>query len=512
MRITPIVAAASAAVLVAGGAAVAAPQPDTRTGPSSSQSPYLVPTAPHASTTSLLTVGDSVGDYRMVGIPDGLGAFDNGDGTFTVLMNHELRPDRGSVRDHGATGAFVSKWTINKKSLKVLAGDDLVKQVQLATGTDSWAPSAYAFNRLCSADLPDQSALYDKKSGLGTRNKIFFSGEEAGAEGRAFGHVVTGPDAGKSFELPALGNMSFENIVLQPGSGTKTVAVVTDDSTPGEIYVYVGTKQSTGNDVQRAGLTNGTLYGVKVAGVGAETDATSIPKKGVRFSLAEIPGAAAMTGAELQAASDTRGATKFARPEDASWDPTDASRFYAVTTASFTGISRLWDFDFDRAGNPVAGGTATTPIEGPPADPSRPSEQQPGPRMMDNITVNDDGQVLIQEDPGGQEYLAGIWLFDPKGHKGQHKGHRKDANGYGNGVLRRVFIHDPDRFRTGGSRFITIDEESSGIIPLPFLGDGFYLADVQAHRAHPDPELVEYGQLGILKLKGKGNDKRTSKK
>ncbi len=26
----------------------------------------------------------------MVGIPDGLGAFDNHDGTFTVLMNHEL--------------------------------------------------------------------------------------------------------------------------------------------------------------------------------------------------------------------------------------------------------------------------------------------------------------------------------------------------------------------------------------------------------------------------------------
>ena len=28
--------------------------------------------------------------YRMARIPDGLGAFDNGEGTITVLMSHEL--------------------------------------------------------------------------------------------------------------------------------------------------------------------------------------------------------------------------------------------------------------------------------------------------------------------------------------------------------------------------------------------------------------------------------------
>ncbi len=49
-------------------------------------------------TASLLTVGDSIGGYRMVGIPDGLGAFDNGDGTFTLLMNHELGNTLGAIR------------------------------------------------------------------------------------------------------------------------------------------------------------------------------------------------------------------------------------------------------------------------------------------------------------------------------------------------------------------------------------------------------------------------------
>src|SRR5882762_5031252 len=104
------------------------------TGPSSSQSPYLLPTIPWSATVSLLTVGDSVNykadgvtPYRMVGIPDGLGAFLNEDDeTFTVLMNHEL-PGTGIVRDHGFKGAFVSKWIIDCESLKVLHGEDLIK-------------------------------------------------------------------------------------------------------------------------------------------------------------------------------------------------------------------------------------------------------------------------------------------------------------------------------------------------------------------------------------------------
>src|SRR5262249_8914397 len=45
--------------------------------------PFLVPTTPSVSTTAIITTGDNVGTYQMAGIPDGLGAFDNGDGTFT---------------------------------------------------------------------------------------------------------------------------------------------------------------------------------------------------------------------------------------------------------------------------------------------------------------------------------------------------------------------------------------------------------------------------------------------
>ena len=73
---------------------------------------------------SILTVGDEIGGYRIVGIPDGLGAFQSARGQFTLLMNHEINPTGtpphpGIVRKHGSDGAFVSRWIINQQTLKV---------------------------------------------------------------------------------------------------------------------------------------------------------------------------------------------------------------------------------------------------------------------------------------------------------------------------------------------------------------------------------------------------------
>jgi hypothetical protein len=94
-------ALASAALLAS--TVVPGPVPGTFIGPTSSQSPYVIPTSPGWEVTSLLTVGDSPQEnfYPMVGIPDGLGAIagpwndDTGkyvaDKAFmTVFMNHEL--------------------------------------------------------------------------------------------------------------------------------------------------------------------------------------------------------------------------------------------------------------------------------------------------------------------------------------------------------------------------------------------------------------------------------------
>ena len=97
-------------------------------GPSTATEPYLLPSIAGVETISILTVGDSIGRYRMVGIPDGLGAFQDERGEFTLLVNHEITiQNPGVVRAHGSNGAFVSRWTIDPDTLEVLAGEDLTQ-------------------------------------------------------------------------------------------------------------------------------------------------------------------------------------------------------------------------------------------------------------------------------------------------------------------------------------------------------------------------------------------------
>jgi hypothetical protein len=284
-------------------------------GPSTAQTPYLVPTRGGVSFTSIISAGDGLpgSTWKLVGAPDGIGAFGNGNGTITVLLNHELAANSGIVRAHGSAGAFVDKLVIDINSLKVLSAGELVTSgtkiftTDLATGT-VYTAGTTAFDHFCSADLAAPSAFFDSGSGLGTTNRIYLTGEEAGSEGRGFAFVATGTDAGKAFELPRLGNMSFENIVANPGSGAKTVVTLMDDTSPrGQVYLYVGDKQSTGNDIDKAGLTNGKFYGIKVAGLLDETTGTAVPAGGLAFTLDEIGpsgNVAAMTGAQIQAESE----------------------------------------------------------------------------------------------------------------------------------------------------------------------------------------------------------------
>jgi hypothetical protein len=446
-------------------------------GPNSSQSPYILRSQPGVVTKAILTVGDSVNlkpdgvtPYRMVGIPDGLGAFDNGDGTFTLLMNHELGGTSGVIREHGAQGAFVSKWIIRTEDLAVLSGEDLIQNVQVWTPS-GYEPAVVTFSRFCSADLPELSAFYDSASGLGYNGRIYMNGEESGAEGRAFAHLMDGA----SYELPWLGKFSWENSVANPATGISTVVAGLDDSAGGQVYFYVGAKTSSSNPVEAAGLTYGNLFGIKVEGLDSETNSTVLSGP-VAFTAYNFGDVSSMTGAQLEAASkDVSGAfrvTSFQRPEDGAWDPNNPNDFYFVTTASFTGNSRLWRVRFNDPANPAAGGTIEMLLNG-----------TEGQKMMDNITINNRGQVIIQEDPGNQAYLAKIWLYD-----------------IATDQLVEVAHHDPERFIPGAADFLTQDEESSGIIDASaILGEGWYLLDVQAHYS-TDTELVQGGQLLALHI------------
>jgi hypothetical protein len=451
------------------------------TGPSSSATPYLIAAEPNVRFTSILTVGDSVNlkpdgvtPYRMVGIPDGLGSFDNGNGTFTILMNHELGNTSGVVRAHGALGSFVSKWIVNKADLSVVSGSDLIQSQQLwNTTTSSYVSGVSAIARLCSADLADVSAFYNAATGLGTQDRIFLSGEETGAEGRLFGHVVTGSNAGVSFQLAALGSTSYENAVANTATGDKTVVLTTDDSTPGQVYLYIGDKQATGTAVEKAGLTNGQLYGIVAQGIGnnATSEAAlngATPFSGT-FSLASLGDVRNKTGAQLETASDSAGVSEFWRPEDIAWDPTNPNVAYFVTTANVTSPSRLYRLTFDDITNPNAGGHFDVLLDG-----------TEGQKMMDNISVNLDGTLTIVEDVGGNPRLGKVWHYDPA-----------------SDTLTQLAEHDAARFLAPTAPF-SQDEEASGVIDVTaILGDSdtqAFLIDVQAH--YPiSGELAEGGQL-----------------
>jgi hypothetical protein len=484
-----------------GGGGVATP-PSLPSATRSSAPSYVTATTAGWGVVPLLTAGDEpdAATYPMVGKPDGLGALAgkvaaNGAVTdtgryLTVLMNHELPADRGVARAHGAPGAFVSQWTVDRETLRVVEGRDLItRTLQYASG--SWHDSAATLDRLCSADLPAAGALFNPQSGKGYDGSLFLNGEEI-LDGRAFATVVTGSEHGTAYELPHLGRYAHENVLVHPDTDDTTLVVSLDDSAGGQVYVYVGTKSSSGNPVEKAGLHGGKLYGVKVVDGGANYGGAAAPLENQgaiegTFELVEVTDMALRSGAELQTVSVERGVTGFARPEDGHWDSQDPNAFYWVTTgAQLAGAqqtARLYRLRFNSITQPT-GGTIelvldsgnVTGMDGLKAD------------GFDNVTVNGRGDVVIQEDRGGGD-IAKIWLVDAS-----------------TGTAAQIFESDRSRFLAGGTHFLTTDEEHSGVIEVTGLvagtswyeaGRRYYLGTTQAHTAR-GPEIVEDGQLYLF--------------
>jgi len=470
----------------------------------SSHTSYIESTATGWTATPLITVGDTVtnsgsagGTYAMVGIPDGLGAYSSGS-TVTILMNHEIGYTQattpvlqGAVRAHGSAGGFVSQWTLDKNSLQITAGQDMI---QSANNVFTWNGSSFAsgttvFARPCSSDLPALSAFYNSSNSTGYNGRIYMTGEETGFEGRAFAFVATGSAAGRAYELPKLGRFSWENSVARPTAGDTTAVIGLDDTTPGQVYLYLGTKSATGNAVEQAGLHNGNLYGIKVASTPLEVSATHNTTGAVgTFTLEQIDTTA--TGAAQQTESASDGVTEFARPEDGQW--LDSDTFLFVTTGSTDGGSaKLYSMDFSDANNLAAGGTVSLLLN----SSSLTGTDGASARSFDNMTVGLDGKVYIQEDPGNNAYIAKVWQVDL-------------ANPT---AAVQIFESDRDRYVSGATNFLTRDEEHSGIIDVTNLFNGvegdaatwyepgmkLFLADTQAHYSNGS-SLVEGGQLQLL--------------
>ena len=443
----------------------------TATGPSTSQTPYLVPTVAGVRTVSILSAGDSVGGYQFAGTPDGIGLLNNGDGTFDAIVGHEFNTAEGGPRGFGnANGSYLDRLTItaNPANLAVTAGREQITNPVL-TGPNQ----SLDFNRFCSGDLPAATAYYNPATGLGTTARLYMDGEET-TGGRAFAHVVTGPANGTSYNLPALGNYAWENLLANPASGNTTLVIGNDDGSGagrGRITVYTGTKQATGTDVEKAGLTNGVARFLSVPGV------TSEDRSGGIGVAKNVP-----TAFGLSTTVDE--GTGFQRPEDGAWDPSSPNDYYFVTTDRYdqvkdgvgpqVGRSRLWKASFADLARPEIGGEITMVLDG--------TEQQ---QMLDNITIDRHGRIVMLEDVGNQAHNGKMFVYD-----------------IASKSLVQVAMHDPARFgdlTADATAPFNQDEETSGVIDAEaILGRGWFLFDDQAHYGLSDPSLVEGGQLLAL--------------
>ena len=459
-------------------------------GPSTTAPCYVLPgpmlPAGAVHTTAMLTAGETVGGYKLVGLPDGMGVLGT-TASATLFVTHEIGPLSGAVRAHGYPGSFVSRWEIDPTTFAFTSGRD---HAQAPTDVSifnrvalNWAPVSTYFGRLCSADLPDVGAFFH--NGVGTTARLFLSGEEA-ATYRAFAHIVSGPDMNKVFELPHLGQCNFENVLASPHPQQKTVVLCPDDSggvfapngQTSEMYMYVGMKSVAGNDIERAGLVGGTLYGLRVTQGGVvvpnETNLYGVGigtfSSNAQFEWVNLGDASTYTAPTQQALSTAAGLMRFQRLEDGVWDPRSGYQndFWFVTPAQMTTQSRLWRLRFNDITTPELGGTISIVLNG-----------TEGYRMLDNLTMDVHGRILMCEDPGVDARIGKIWMYDTV-----------------NGTLIEVAAGNPAVFDPLVPGFLTDDDELSGIVPaFDQLGDGWYFLNAQAHYAHPDPEVVKGGQL-----------------
>ena len=460
--------------------------------PTSSATPYVLPVAGGGvlSVVSFMTVGDSVNlradgvtPYRMAGIPDGMGAYDNGDGTMTLFVNHEHTTTANGI-NHAhqpagtVGGAFASRWIVKTTPgtdfLRVTNGQDLMTSISMST---VGAGTLTNFNRFCSADLAQQSAFYNAATGLGTTERIFITGEESGSNGRM---VAIGAVERKGYELPAFTPLQggWETGVARPYASDTTLVMGNSDGGANRVFMYLGTKLATGNVAEKAGLLNGVGYGMQV-----QVDSVNFSTENRTLCFA-TSGAPRYSATFTFAAGGTAAGTTFLRPEDGAFDPSNPADFYFVTTDRVDNIedggtqsasSRLYRLHFSDVNNPLAGGTIDALLDGTDIM-----------NMGDNLCVFNDIQggtrVIIQEDTGNSTHNAKTLLYTVA-------------------TDTLEIILESDRARFGDINGVAAvapfnqDEESSGVIDArDTLGLGWFIGNMQAHYAQPG-ELVEGGQI-----------------
>ncbi len=496
-----IVASASLAAVLPGATAV---------------KPYIQPVGGEYTTRPVLSVddrvpllgGDSGEQYRMVGIPDGLGAHPNGDGTSTVFMNHELEsatlsePIVGGPKNRGA---FVSEWILDAD------GDPIAgkRAYEWVFDRDAFVgPAADATNatpalaRFCSGFLAGRANGFDRW--------IYLTNEEEAEAANTFdgmGGVSVAIFGDELHSLPDLGHFPKENTVVQRRRGARTVIFPTEDgpsTLDNQLYMYVGKKHRSAKAsvLERNGLVGGTLYVFRSLDPARNSERAFVTGS-VTGEWVAIPNADTLTDVELEAASDAAGAMTFVRPEDGAFNPNDRNEFLFVTTGSSSGsaegvneLGRLYSLHL-HPGNPLKPATLTIVYN---ADRvvARGGDIAISP---DNIDASD--RYLMVNEDGTRESRA---VMAAKGRDGSiwrfrlGKGPKGGAGVVASSATRVAELNPPGR---DGIPVRPGVWESSGVVDASALfGADTWLSDVQAHPPTTPPAdptvAVQDAQLFVL--------------
>jgi Alkaline phosphatase PhoX len=452
--------------------------------------------------------GDPTLEYQMVGIPDGLGAYESAAGEMTVFMNHEFTKPTLSQPVVGGTqyrGAFVSKWMLDEGG-NVLSGERAYDTVFAYDYSDPDNPvvseypaaqadnSAPAFGRFCSGDLVVE----------GFDRPIYFTNEETtGADSfDGKGGVTVAIFDNQLHTLPHLGRFSWENSLVMPSTGNRTVIMGMEDgpATPdNQLFMYVGTKVPSSSDpLERNGLNNGDLY-VFVSTTEGKTSEKTFTSGTIDGEWVLIQNAQNLTDVQLEAAVDAVGAMTFIRPEDGHFNPQHKDEFFFVTTggnaAEGNELGRLYTLHLN-SGN-VLGDAELHVVYNADEVIADGGDIAISPDNIsasgDYLMINEDGTTQSRAVMAAKDRDGSVWRFDLTNGNWENRVDVDSAT--------RVAELDPP-----GGDGTAISEgvwETSGIIDVGALfGEDAWLYDIQAHAptAAPAPGTVEDGQLVLMTL------------
>ena len=299
--------------------------------------------------------------YTPTGIFDGLGAYDNNDGTYTVLANSELGNTAGVpylVNGVALTGARISKFIVQKDvdnnasngfQSAVISGGIGYSSIVDAAGNPVTSASQLngGFARFCSGSF-EAANLFGQ--GRGFVNATYLTGEES-SEGLFYALDTKGDTI---YALPGLGRGGWETATQVDTGSNNTVGVLLMDDNTAPIYLWVGTKAAATDPdfLKRNGLAKeqGSLYTwvpSATASIGMDLGTAGVPDSAdlANFGLGKTAsGSWVLVGsgtevagwnqATLLANANAKGALQLSRLEDVNINPLNGKQVVFATTGN----------------------------------------------------------------------------------------------------------------------------------------------------------------------------------